>query len=136
MLEEMLNLIEEEVVDRTLDFPGGDDEIVECVTWEVQDNNDEDDKLEDDEVEDTKKQITKLSNALDLCAHMEWLCLKYSAPDIPVLSLQTQLHKLWGHFRQLDNQSQVQVPLDHFWTVGCWHGLVFSTWSYSILYCI
>ena len=35
MLEEMLNPIEEEVVDRTLDFPGGDDEIVEYVTREV-----------------------------------------------------------------------------------------------------
>ena len=35
MLEEMLNPIEEEVVDRTLDFSGGDDEIVEYVTQEV-----------------------------------------------------------------------------------------------------
>ena len=34
-LEEMLNPIEEEVVDRTLDFPGGDDEIVEYVIREV-----------------------------------------------------------------------------------------------------
>jgi hypothetical protein len=39
MLEEMLNLIEEEVVDWTLDFPGGDDEIIEYVIQEVQNNN-------------------------------------------------------------------------------------------------
>jgi hypothetical protein len=83
----------------------------------VRDNNNDDDELEDDEVEDTEKQITKPSDALDLCARMERLCLEYSALDIPVLGLQTQLRKLRGHFLQLDNQSQVQVPLDHFWTV-------------------
>jgi hypothetical protein len=71
MLEEMLNLIEEEVVDWTLDFLGGDDEIVEYVTQEVRDNNNDDDESEDDEVEDTEKQITNLGNALDLCACME-----------------------------------------------------------------
>ena len=91
--------------------------FVEYVTREVRDNNDDDDKSEDDEVEDTEKQITKLSDTLDLCACMEQLRLEYSAPNIPVLSLQTQLRKLRGHFHQLDNQSQVQVPLDHFWTV-------------------
>ena len=92
------------------------DEIIEYVTQEMQDTNNND-ELEDDEVEDTKKQITKPSEALDLCAHMEWLCLEYSASDIPVLGLQSQLRKLQGHFRRLDNQSQVQAPLDHFWTV-------------------
>jgi hypothetical protein len=65
----MLNPIEEEVVDRTLDFPGGDDRIVEYVTREVLDNNNDDDEAEHDEMEDTEKQITKLSNTLDLCSH-------------------------------------------------------------------
>ena len=98
MLEEMLNPIEEEVVDWTLDFLGGDDEIVEYVTQEVRDNNNDDDESEDDEVEDTEKHITKPSEALNLCGCMEWLCLEYSAPDIPVPGPQTQLHKLQGHF--------------------------------------
>jgi hypothetical protein len=38
----MLNPIEE-VVDQTLDFPAGDNKIVQYVTQEVLDNNDDDD---------------------------------------------------------------------------------------------
>src|SRR6267154_3818603 len=88
-LKEMLNLIEEEVVNRTLDFSGGDDD-------DVQDNNNNEESDSDDEAEDTEKQITKPSETLDLCAHMEQLCLKYSMSNITVLGLQTQLHKLQG----------------------------------------
>ena len=83
----------------------------------MQDNNNNEELDSDDEAEDTKKQITKPSKALDLCARMERLCLEYSASDIAVLGLQTQLCKLRGHFRRLDDQSCVQVSLDHFWTV-------------------
>ena len=112
-LEEMLNPIEEDVIDDGCNFPRGDNEIIEYVNQEI--NGDDNEDSEDEGKEEDVKEITKPREALDLCARMEQLCLEYSASDIPVLPLQSQLHKLQGHFHHLDDQSRVQAPLDHFW---------------------
>jgi hypothetical protein len=136
-----LMLEEEEVVDQTLDFLGGDNKIIECVTWEVQDNNNDKESDSDDEVEDTEKQITKPSKALDLCAHSgshgaavsQIFCIQYCCPrpsNSTVQTLRTFLSTWWPV-----SCSSFPGPLLDC-CPRCWHGLVFFSWSCSILYCI
>ena len=96
------------------EFPGGDHNIIDKVTgWT--DSKDEESKSENDE-DMQAVEITKLSEALAICAHMEQLCLEYVSPDINVVSLQSQIWKLWAHFCHLDNESHVQTSLKQFWT--------------------
>ena len=62
------------------------------------------------------KEVTWPKDALDLCVHMEQLCLEYANLDILVLNLQTQIYKIWGHFQQLVNKSHKQSSLDQYWS--------------------
>ena len=119
-LEEMLNPIEENCVGETgYEFPGGDEEIIARVIEVARSNDGADSGSEDDEAETSEvhtEDVTKPSKALDICAQMEKLCLEYSSPDICVVDLQSHVRKLRAHFRRLDDQSQVQTSLDHFWS--------------------
>ena len=67
----MLNLIKEDIIDDTHNFPWGDDEIIEYISQEINGDNNEDSK--DGGKEEDVKEITKPREALDLCAHMEQL---------------------------------------------------------------
>src|SRR5258708_34672809 len=91
-MEEMLNPIEEDVIDDSCNFLRGDNEIIEYVNQEI--NGDDNEDSEDEGKEEDVKEITKPREALDFCARMEQLCLEYSASDISVLPLQSQLRKL------------------------------------------
>lgn len=69
-LEEILNPIEEDSVGKTgFEFPGGDCDIIDKVTgW----TNAEDEESESESDEDKQVvEITKLSEALAICACME-----------------------------------------------------------------
>ena len=114
-LEEMLNPIEEDCVGETgYEFPRGDEDIVAKVTEEAHGDDGED--SDDDEAENVAGEVTKPGEALEICARMERLCLEYASSDICVVDLQNHIRKLRAHFRRLDDQSRVQVGLEHFWT--------------------
>ena len=61
-------------------------------------------------------EVTKPSEALEICAHMEKLCLEYTSSNVYVIDLQTQVQKIRAHFHHLNNQSRMQTSLDQFWT--------------------
>ena len=61
-------------------------------------------------------EVTKPSEALEIYAHMEKLCLKYTLSNVYVVNLQTQVQKIRAYFHHLNNQSRVQTSLDQFWT--------------------
>ena len=61
-------------------------------------------------------EVTKPSEALEICAHMEKLCLEYMLSNVYVVDLQTQVQKIQAHFHHLNNQSHMQTSLDQFWT--------------------
>ena len=88
-----MNPIEEDSVGKTgFEFPGGDCDIIDKVTgWA--DAEDEESESENDE-DKQAVEITKLSEALVICARMEQLCLEYVSPDINVVGLQSQVQKL------------------------------------------
>ena len=92
-LEEILNPIEEDSVGKTgFEFPGGNRDFIDKVTgWT--DAEDEESESENDE-DKQAVEITKLSEALVICACMKWLCLEYVSPGINVISLQSQIQKL------------------------------------------
>ena len=52
------------------------------------------DEDEDEDEDEEPKEVTWPKDALDLCVHMEQLCLEYANLDILVLNLQTQIHKI------------------------------------------
>ena len=85
-LEEMLNPIKGNCVRETgYEFLGGDEEIMARVTGVACSNDGADSGSEDEEGETGEvhtEEVTKLSKALDICAQMEKLCLKYLSPDI------------------------------------------------------
>ena len=85
-LGEMLNPIKENCVRETgYEFPGGDEEIIARVTGVAHSNDGADSGSEDEEAETGEvhtEEVTKPSKALDICAQMEKLCLKYLSPDI------------------------------------------------------
>ena len=113
-LDEMLIPIEEDCVGKTgFEFPGGDQDILDRVAWGA--DAEEVEESEDDEGEPVAE-VTKPSEALEVCAHMERLCLQYASSDVCVIDLQTQVWEIWAHFHCLDNQSCVQTSLDRFWT--------------------
>ena len=103
-LEEILNPIEEDSVGKTgFEFPGGNHNIIDKVTgWA--DAEDEESESENDE-DKQAVEITKLSEALVICAH-----------NINVIGLQSQVWKLQAHFCHLDNKSHIQTSLKQFWT--------------------
>ena len=45
----------------------------------------------------------------------------YSSPDICIVDLQSHVQKLQADFHCLDDQSQVQTSLDHFWSRLSWY---------------
>ena len=106
----MLNPVEEDIVGETgVEFPGGDKDIIERVI-----HGDDEDSNEDEEDEEPLPEVTTLSKALDICAQMERLCLKYASSSLSVVDLQFQVRKLRGHIHHLNDQSHVQLSLDQF----------------------
>ena len=96
------------------------------------DTKDETSKSDGDDGQQAAE-VTKPSEALEICAHMEWLCLEYVLPDINVVNLQSQVQKLQAHFCHLDNESCVQTSLDQFWTKTP-ANMDFSMWYFFCLY--
>ena len=78
----MLNLIEEDVIGETgVEFLGGNKDIMERVLHQ----NDKDSSGEDNDDEDNPPvEIMKLSEALEICAQMERVCLEYAIPLLPL----------------------------------------------------
>ena len=109
----MLNLIEEDIIGETgVEFPSSDKDIIRRVLH--QNDKDSSGKVNDDE-DNPPVEIMKLSEALEICAQMERVCLKYTIPSAPfTINLQTQVRKLRGHIHHLNNQSHVQSLLDQF----------------------
>ena len=61
-------------------------------------------------------EVTKPSEALEICAHMEKLCLEYVLSNVCVINLQTQVQKIQAHFHHLNDWSNMQTSLNQFWT--------------------
>lgn len=113
-LDKMLNPIAEDCVGETgFEFPGGDKEIIERV---VRGANADEEESEDEEDQPSVGDVTKPSEALEICTRMERLCLEYASSDVSVVDLQSQVRKIRAHFRRLDDLSRVQTSLDQFWT--------------------
>ena len=112
--EALLNPIEEDVIGETsFEFPGGDKDIIARV---IQGDAEDMDDVDESDDEDELPALTKPSEALAICGQMERLCLEYaSSTTVLILDLQTQLRKLHGHIRRIDDQSRVQSSLDQFW---------------------
>ena len=114
-LDEMLNPIEEDCVGETgFEFPGGNQDILNRVAWGA--DAEEVEEYEDDEGEPSVTEVTKPSEALEICAHMEKLCLEYALSNVCVISLQTQVQKIQAHFHRLSDWSHMQTSLNQFWT--------------------
>ena len=85
----MLNPVKKGIVGETgVEFPGGDNDIIERVI-----HGDDEDSDEDEEDEEPLLEVTTLSKALDICAQMERLCLKYASSSFSIVDLQFQVRK-------------------------------------------
>ena len=115
ILGEMLNLIKEDCVGKTgFEFPGGDQDILNRVAQGA--DAEEVEESRDDEGEPSVAEVTKPSKALEICAHMERLCLGYVSSNVCVVDFQTQVWKIQAHFHCLDDWSHMQTSLNWFWT--------------------
>ena len=115
-LEDLLNLIEESMKGETrYEFPRGNAQIIVSVT--SKDNNQESEG-EDEEEEEVVQEVMKPQEALEICACMEQLYIKYAkaAGGVSILGLQGQLWKLCSHFHCLEDQSHVQTTLPALWS--------------------
>ena len=86
----MLNPIKEDCVGETgFEFLGGDQDILNRVAQGA--DAEEVEESEDHEGEPSVAEVTKPCEALEICAHMEKLCLEYMSSDVCVIDLQTQV---------------------------------------------
>lgn len=120
-LEELLNPIEEEEIgERTYNFPNGDEDIIQRVLEEKEAANQQDDgdtsssDDEDDELAADKDDISA-TEAISLCQKMDRLVLTYAHADgVHATEVQRQMRRLLWHLRKEETQSKHQITLDAY----------------------